>query len=334
MSSADLLITGATGFIGFKVLLGALQAGYTVRAAIRSPEKAKTLASHPKITASGKANKLSFVEVPEITRDGAYDEAIKDVTYVIHLASPLPSPFLDPQTGIYEPNIKAVSTLLVSALKEPSVKKVVITSSVFANTPFPPDPSQEITAETRVPDLRGPFDSMLPAYRAGKIAALNFTDRFIKEKKPSFTIVNVFPGFVFGRDDRALDVKELWGGTNRILLAAITGQSSDRPLLAGATHVDDAAKVHLAGLKEGIAGNFGVTKVHDFNDAWEAVKKHFPEAVADGIFKQGNQPTVPVDWNAHQTEVDLKFIFETYEDMVVDVAGQYLELSGKKGAES
>ncbi|KAK2598895.1 hypothetical protein QQS21_005637 [Conoideocrella luteorostrata] len=330
MSSVDLLITGATGFIGFKVLLEALEDGYTVRAAIRSSEKAKTLASHPKIISSGKANKLSFIEVPDITRDGAYDEAIEGVTYIIHLASPLPSPFLDPQTGIYEPNIKSVSTLLVSAFNEPSVKRVVITSSTFANTPFPPDPSQEITAETRVPDLPGPFDSMLPAYSAGKIAALNFTDRFIKEKKPSFTVVNVFPGFVFGRDDRALDVKELDAGTNRIVLATITGKSTHNPMPAGATHVDDVAKAHLAGLKEGFSGNFGVTKVHDFNDAWIAIQKHFPEAVADGTFKKGNQPTVPVNWNAHQTEIDLKFNFKTYEDMVVDVAGQYLELSGKK----
>ncbi|KAJ5189909.1 hypothetical protein N7491_008050 [Penicillium cf. griseofulvum] len=329
MSSADLFITGATGFIGFKVLLGALQAGYTVRAAIRSSEKAKTLTSHPKITASGKADKLSFVEVPDITRDGAYDEAIKDVTYVIHLASPLPSPFLDPQTGIYEPTMKSVSTLLISASKEPSVKKVIITSSVFANMPFPPDASQEVTAETRLPDLMGPFDSMLPAYRAGKIAALNFTEKFIKEKEPS-TVINVFPGFVFGRDDRALEVKDLYAGTNRILLAAITGQSAPNPMPAGATHVDDAAKVHLEALKEGITGNFGVMKAHDFNDAWKAVEKHFPQAVADGTFTQGNQPTVPVSWNAHQTEIDLKFNFKTYEDMVVDVAGQYLELSSKK----
>lgn len=332
MSSADLLITGATGFIGFKVLLGALQAGYTVRAAIRSPEKAKTLASHPKITASGKTDNLSFVEVPDITCDGAYDEATKDVTYVIHLASPLPSPFLDPQTGIYEPTIKSVSTLLASASKEPSVKKIVITSSVFANTPFPPDASQEITAETRLSDLSGPFDSMLPAYRAGKIAALNFTDKFIKEKEPSFTVINVFPGFVFGRDDRALEVKDLYAGTNCILLPIITGQSAPNPMPSSATHVDDTAKVHLEALKEGISGNFGVTKLHEFNDAWKAVEKQFPEAVADGTFTQGNQPTVPVSWNAHQTEIDLKFNFRTYEDMVIDVAGQYLELSGKKEA--
>ena len=332
MSSPNLLITGVTGFIGFKVLLGSLQEGYTVRVAVRSAEKFKTLSSHPKILALGVPDKLSFVEVPDICRDGAYDEAIKGVSYVIHHASPLPSPFLDPQTGIYEPNIKSVSTLLQSALNEPSVKKLIITSSVFANSPFPPDHTREITAESREPDVPGPFDAMLPAYRAGKIAALNAADRFVKEKQPSFAIVNVFPGFVFGWDDRALSVKDMSAGTNRILLAIITGQEAKAPMPAGATHVADAAKIHLLALKEGFAKDVGVTAVHQFNDAWSVVEKRFPKAVADGIFTKGNQPTVPVNWNASKTEADLGFNFKTYEDMVVEVAGQYLELSGKEKA--
>jgi nucleoside-diphosphate-sugar epimerase len=332
MSSPNLLVTGVTGFIGFKVLLGALREGYTVRAAVRSTEKSKILSSHPKILALGVPDKLSFVEVPDICRDGAYDEAIKGVSYVIHHASPLPSPFLDPQTGIYEPTVRSANTMLQSALNEPSVKKVVITSSVFANSPFPPDPTKEITAESRVPDVPGPFDSMLPAYSAGKVAALNATDRFVKHQQPSFAIVNVFPGFVFGWDDRALSLKDISAGTNRILLAIITGQSAKGPMPAGATHVSDAAKVHLLALKEGIAKDIGVTAVHQFNDAWNIVEKHFPKAVADGVFTQGNQATVPVNWNAHETEVDLGFNFKTYDDMVVDVAGQYLELSGKEKA--
>lgn len=39
MAYPDLLITGTTGFIGFKALLGALEEGYSVRAAVRSREK-------------------------------------------------------------------------------------------------------------------------------------------------------------------------------------------------------------------------------------------------------------------------------------------------------
>ncbi|OQD98381.1 hypothetical protein PENSOL_c009G06548 [Penicillium solitum] len=178
-----------------------LQAGYTVRAAIRLAEKAKSLASHPKITAFGKANNLSFVEVPDITCDGTYDEATKNITYVIHLASPLPSPFLDPQTGIYQPTIKRV-------IGEEDCHHVF---GLRKHTVLP-DPSQEITAETRL--IAQPvetFDSMLPAYRAGKITSLNITEKCIKEREPSSTVINIFSGFVFGRDDRALEA----GGNSR-----------------------------------------------------------------------------------------------------------------------
>lgn len=166
MSSPDLLITGATGFIGFKVLLGALEEGYSVRAAVRSPEKGRFLASHPKLLALGVVpDRLSLVEVPDICRDGAYDDAIQGVRYVIHSASPLPRPSLDPQTGVYEPNIKSVSTLLRSALMVQSLRRVVITFSVMANTFFLPGSTQdETTAESRVPEPPGPFDAVGPAY--------------------------------------------------------------------------------------------------------------------------------------------------------------------------
>ncbi|PHH68280.1 hypothetical protein CDD82_679 [Ophiocordyceps australis] len=332
MPSPDLLITGATGFIGFKVLLRALEQGYTVRAAVRSAEKAKTLSSHPKITATGNADKLSFVEVPDITRDGAYDEAIRDIGHVIHLAAPLLWPSNDPQTGIYEPTIRNMSTLLASASKEPSVKKLVITSSIAGNMTLAPDPSQEITAETRIPDLPGPFDSSASAYNAAKVGALNYLDRFMAEKKPSFALAIVLPGLLFGRDERALHVKELYAGTNVFLLRAITGQPAYYPVPDGIAHVDDAVKVLLAVLKDGVVGNFGVTKVHSVNEAWAVITKHFPQAVARGTFTRGTYEAVPANWNAHQTEIDLGFNFQAFDDIVIDVANQYLELSGLEKA--
>ncbi|KAK6858407.1 NAD-dependent epimerase/dehydratase fum13 [Apiospora arundinis] len=90
---STLLLTGANGFVGFKVLLNALEQGYTVRAAIRSMSKSDFLSKHPKVQALNASDRLSFVEVPDITNPKAYEEAVKDVTHVIHLASPLPSPF-------------------------------------------------------------------------------------------------------------------------------------------------------------------------------------------------------------------------------------------------
>ncbi|KAI1162163.1 putative cinnamoyl-CoA reductase [Nemania serpens] len=329
MSSPTLLLTGATGFVGFKVLLNALEQGYTIRAAVRSSSKSESLSSHPKVKALAKPGQLSFVEVPDVTDQEAYFEAIKGVTYVIHLAAPLPSPFLDPQTGIYEPSIKSTLSMLHAAIKESSVKKVVIASSEFANIPYPPN-ADRITADSRVPDIPGPYEDMVFAYSAGKVAALNATDKFVRDNNPSFKVVNVFPGFIFGTDDRALkEPQELLASTNRMLLGVITSQDAPGPMPSGSVHVYDAARVFISALNDDAPSNIGAVTPHNWDDAWDVVQKNFPGAVKDGIFTKGSQPTFPVNWDSHQTEKHFGFQFKSYKDMVVDVAGQFLELSGK-----
>ncbi|KAK8009498.1 hypothetical protein PG991_012049 [Apiospora marii] len=224
--------------------------------------------------------------------------------------------------------------MLHAAAREPALKKLVIASSVFANTPYPPN-GEKVTPASRLPDAPGPFDAMLPAYAAGKIAALNAAERFVEEKSPAFEVVHVFPGFVFGRDERARRVGDLMAGTNRILLGVVTGRAAPAPMPSGACHVEDAAALFLRALDgEGAAAprNIGASRPHVFNEAWDIVQERFPDSVRDGTFTRGNQETVPIDWDAHQTELDFGFKFKTWRDMVVDVASQYLELSGKARA--
>ncbi|KAI1752075.1 putative cinnamoyl-CoA reductase [Xylaria castorea] len=330
MPSSSLLITGATGFIGFKVLLNALQDGWTVRAAVRSASKADYLAKHPKIVALGATDKLSFVEVPDICDEKAYEEAIKGVTHVIHAGSPIPSPFLDPLTGIYEPNVKSAKAMLQAALKSPSLKKLVITSSQYGNTPFPPDLSQTIDADFRAPELPGPFDSIVPAYWASKIAATNATDLFIKDNNPSFDVVLVFPGWVFGRDDRALSVQDFFSGTNFVLFGVMTGRNDPEPRPSGVVHVSDTAKLHMLALQDGAPKNIGSSIPHVFDEAWDMVAKHFPKEVESGILTKGSQPTIPVLWDSSKTESHFNFKFQSWEDIVLSATSQYLELLGNE----
>ncbi|KAI1811579.1 putative cinnamoyl-CoA reductase [Poronia punctata] len=329
MPSSSLLITGATGFIGFQVLLTALQEGWTVRAAVRSAAKADYLAKHPKIVELGVADKLSFVEVPDICDENAYEEAIKGVTHVIHTASPIPSPFLDPLNGVYEPNVKSVNAMLQAALKSHSLKKLVITSSQYGNSPSPPDSmSQTIDADSRVPDVPGPFDSPVSAYWASKIAATNATDLFIKKNNPSFDLVLVFPGWVFGSDDRALSIQDFFSSTNFVLLGVLTGRNDPEPRPSGVVHVSDAAKIHVLALEDGAPQNIGLSVPHVFDDAWDIVAKHFPKEIEAGLLTRGSQPTIPVNWDSSKTESHFNFKFQSWEDIVVSVSSQYLELLG------
>ncbi|KAB8293723.1 hypothetical protein EYC80_009208 [Monilinia laxa] len=286
MTIPNLLITGATGFIGFRTLLEALEAGYTISEFTSNKE-------------------LSFIEVPDILHPEAYTEALKDVTYAIHIASPIPLPFRNPLSEIIDPTVQGAANILEAALKSPSLKRIVITSSIVANMPFPHATENPplVTAESRVPNLKGGGGES----------------------------VRVFPGFFYGKDERATDTKSLMSGSNRLVLTIILGTKFDDPRLAGAAHIDDVANVHVLALDKEKAGtqDFGVTTPVVYDNAFDIVKNHFPKEVDEGVFTQGSQPSLPINWNAEKTEEVLGFKFKAYEDMVIDVSKQYLGFSGK-----
>jgi nucleoside-diphosphate-sugar epimerase len=86
----SLQATGVTGHVGFRVLVYVLQSGYNVRAVVRREAQIDTIKSQKSIKPY--LDHLSFTIVPDITVDHAFDDALKDITYVLHVASPLPSP--------------------------------------------------------------------------------------------------------------------------------------------------------------------------------------------------------------------------------------------------
>jgi NAD(P)-dependent dehydrogenase (short-subunit alcohol dehydrogenase family) len=69
------LITGANGYIASVTVGAFLEAGWTVRGAVRRASSAKGLQEVLKKYVD--AGKLEVVEVPDITVPGAYDEAVK-----------------------------------------------------------------------------------------------------------------------------------------------------------------------------------------------------------------------------------------------------------------
>lgn len=90
MSAPTVLITGASGHLGFRTLVLSLEAGYRVVATIRKEEQAKKISSKPSVLPH--QDKLTFAVVKDITAPRAFKEAMQDVTYVIHIASPIASP--------------------------------------------------------------------------------------------------------------------------------------------------------------------------------------------------------------------------------------------------
>lgn len=126
------LLTGANGHVGSHLLDYLLKdsSGPRVRAAVRTETSADPLRETFKRFID--AGRLEFSYVADMTAPGAYDNAVKDVTHIAHVASPL---ILDPpdlEKNLLRPAIQGTVGLLESANKSLTVKSVVVTSSFAA----------------------------------------------------------------------------------------------------------------------------------------------------------------------------------------------------------
>ncbi|KIW20200.1 hypothetical protein PV08_00775 [Exophiala spinifera] len=331
MAGGLILLTGSTGHVGYRTLIEALSKGYNVRAAVRSEAKAAEVRAAK--STGPYLSQLTFTIVPDIEKEGAFDEAVKGVDYIVHLASPLGNPSLDYDTGLLQPAIRGTLGILYSALKESSIKKVVITSSVLAV--LPPDwaAPKHFTADNIEPDPQGPYDNPFTAYGASKTLAYNRTRDFIAREKPSFDVVNIMPTFVIGKNELATTRTAANSGSNGFVFATLLGNQNPAGTPMATCHVDDVAFVHIASLSPDIKGNqsFGVNYVGETPDQWDdalgIVKQHFPEEVEKGTFPLGGAiKSVPVLFDASKTEKTFGIKFKNFEDQVVNLAGYYATL--------
>ncbi|MCJ1225567.1 hypothetical protein MMC12_002216 [Toensbergia leucococca] len=335
-----ILLTGGTGHIGFATLSYALNAGYHVRASIRRPESVKEMKAAPSIQPF--LQNLSFVTVEDITKDGAFDEALKDVVYVIHLASPLAKNAGDDmENNVVQPAIRGTMSMLESALKVPSVERIVITSSEAAVIPvmaMAGKPTDEVFDQNSVvPKPSGPYPNPFAAYIASKVLSLHATQDFMKEKSPSFTVINIMPSFVWGKNELATTPKAAVSGSNARVLEPLLGVKSPMGLPGTTVHIDDVAMLHVEALNPKLQGNQDFTANSEgiegleWNDVPEIVARKFPEAVKSGILPLGgSQPTLRLKYDASHTEKVFDFKFKGLEEQVTNVAGWYIELVEKE----
>ena len=348
-TSELVLITGATGHLGFKTLIDALEAGYQVRAAVRSESKAKVITSNAAFKAANiPEGQLNFVIVPDLTVHGAYDEAVKDVQYVIHIASPLTSGGNLTQDQFKEyfikPAVQGTVGMLESAAKSPSVRRVVITSSVVALIPFEKMLSGSgdytYTAEDRTPFLDEPYAIEFQAYSAGKTAALNEAEKWMAKTKPHFDLVHIHPSYIEGRDELVRSKEDAMNGTNGIILRAVTGVKAPFALPGVTVHNDDVARLHVEALlvDKIPAGSYiansntpdGTLNGSQWETVNEIVARNFPETIKEGLFSNdGFQSTVNFNISSEKTEKTFGWKLQGFEAQVKSVVGMYIDVATK-----
>jgi len=195
-SSLRILITGGAGFVGSHLVRLLLERGYFVRASVRDPsdpKKCNHLTSLP-----GASDRLELVKA-ELLEEGSFDQAMKGCVGVFHTASPFfNSGVTDPQAQFIQPALQGTENVLRSAAKTPTVRRVVLTSSM-ASVAFSGGALPDTHAYT---EADWSNDTYLQEkgiwYPLSKTLAEKRAWKFMEDIKPGFDLVVINPTLIIG----------------------------------------------------------------------------------------------------------------------------------------
>lgn len=191
MADDTILITGATGFIAQHNIIAALAAGFRVRAAIRSLDRADQVRAYLANGGAEPGDRLSFVET-DLLKDDGWAEAAQGCTHAIHSASSTPSGEYASEEEWIRPAVDG-NLRLLRAARAAGVKRVVLTSAFGAIGAGKASPGRPFTEEDWS-DLNG----NIAPYQKSKTLAERAAWDFIAQQGGGMELTTINPTAVMG----------------------------------------------------------------------------------------------------------------------------------------
>ncbi|GLT84205.1 hypothetical protein SLE2022_024510 [Rubroshorea leprosula] len=230
-------VTGASGFIASWIVKLLLQRGCIVKATVRNPNDRKK--TEHLLALDGAKQRLCLLKA-ELLDEGCFDSILDGCEGVFHTASPVisSSTVTDPKAELIDPAVKGTLNVLKSCTKVPSIKRLVVTSSIaavsFNGKPLTPD---VVVDETWYSDPAFCENSKL-WYMLSKTLAEEAAWKFAKENRLDLVTIN--PGFVIGPI-----LQPTLNATNSVMLNLINGGTPLPFDSLVAVDVRDVAHAHI-----------------------------------------------------------------------------------------
>ncbi|XP_071708841.1 phenylacetaldehyde reductase-like [Rutidosis leptorrhynchoides] len=185
-------VTGASGFIASWLVKLLLARGYTVHATVRSLDDPKKTGHLQAL--DGAKERLSLFKA-DLIEEGSFDCAFNGCVCVFHTASPVMFTVDDPHAQLIDPAVKGTLNVLKSAAKVPTLKRVVLTSSMSAVMFGVDIPQSSVVDETW---FSNPLvcEQKKMWYFVSKTLAEEAAVKYSKENGLDLVAIN--PGFVIG----------------------------------------------------------------------------------------------------------------------------------------
>ncbi|PVH93439.1 NAD(P)-binding protein [Periconia macrospinosa] len=298
-----ILITGFTGFVASHTAKQFLERGYRVRGTVRNLAKSSELVEQ-NFKEWADRGELELVVVPDFTADHAFDEAIRGVDAVAHIAAAVD---FDPNpNNVIPQTISSMVALLELAIKESSVKQFVYTSSIVAavlpvpgvDTHVGPDTWNETAVELAwAPPPYEPTRGMI-VYMASKVAAEKAMWDFVKERKPRFAVNSVSPAAILGEPLHRSQAEVKPAHVRALYQGDIEFQSGTRATIS--VNVKDVALLHVAAILDPDTQNERLqawAQYCTWNDILSIMRKVVPDRKLIDDFPDMTTLTVTADFS-------------------------------------
>jgi dihydroflavonol-4-reductase len=125
-TTSPILVTGASGFVAIHTIIQLLEQGYQVRSTMRSLNKEAKLRNT--ISKYVQTNDRLEILSADLEQDAGWEEAMRGIEYVLHVASPFPLFEPEKEDDLIIPAVQGTLRVLRAAHKA-GVKRVVQVSS-------------------------------------------------------------------------------------------------------------------------------------------------------------------------------------------------------------